>query len=770
MERSHSSETGSNISPRDEKKKGGINIVIPIGGIGSRFKKDGYLMPKPLINIAGRCMLFWLLDNLNVSADDTVYIGIMKNVYETFNFEHRVAKAFPDINFKFVLLNFETRGAAETLFIILQHIEDTTLPLISLDCDTIYFCNILDTFKTSLSEHVEEPDTDHVQKKDEKTVGGFVFYFKDVEKKGVYSYLGLSSSESSSGVSLIKDIKEKVAISEWANTGAYAFSCSKDLKQQCEKFINTPVLEDVGEYYISTLIQYMMTNKTFYGISVDTDKFKCVGTPEQLQLFLKDIDSGKHRPKPMRVCFDLDGTLVTVNRDDRGDYKSIKPVESNIALLKDLKRLGHYIIIYTARRMKTCGGNVGMVMKQVGETTIKTLERLEIPYDEVIFGKPYADYYIDDLALNAMFDVGKKIGWKTSSSYMSSYRSSSNNISDSLPYAIEPRSFNTIEHVGNTVIKSSYEKTILGEMYFYQHIPLSLKHLFPTVSKISKVGGLKTISMDVINGTTFSHLLVDHCLTVERLNIFMLNLSQIHLFTYSNSPLATKKHDDQIPPRIRVTDFEDRFSTITTTQQPTVEYPKDVNIYSNYSEKMRQRFLKHKEIYDKLPDSLNVFQSLMERLKTYEDEKRGYYRVIIHGDPVFTNAFLTKHNRVVFIDMRGTLGDILTLEGDLLYDLAKVYQSLCGYDLILSDDSEDIRPHCLDETNRGENLPLFSDYHEKYLSELKEAFLRWIQTMYADVRVEDLNLLTASLFFSLIPLHEKHQHLFYHICTSILSK
>ena len=38
-----------------------------------------------------------------------------------------------------------------------------------------------------------------------------------------------------------------------------------------------------------------------------------------------------------------------------------------------------------------------------------------------------------------------------------------------------------------------------------------------------------------------------------------------------------------------------------------------------------------------------------------------------------------------FIDMRGKVGEELTLYGDWLYDWAKFYQSLIGYDEILLD-------------------------------------------------------------------------------------
>ena len=37
-------------------------------------------------------------------------------------------------------------------------------------------------------------------------------------------------------------------------------------------------------------------------------------------------------------------------------------------------------------------------------------KKFKIPYDELIFGKPYAHYYIDDLAVNALDNLNFKLG------------------------------------------------------------------------------------------------------------------------------------------------------------------------------------------------------------------------------------------------------------------------------------------------------------------------------------------------------------------------
>ena len=49
-------------------------ILIPLGGLGTRFSKNNYKLPKPLINVMGKPIIYWLLDNLNIKQDDIIII------------------------------------------------------------------------------------------------------------------------------------------------------------------------------------------------------------------------------------------------------------------------------------------------------------------------------------------------------------------------------------------------------------------------------------------------------------------------------------------------------------------------------------------------------------------------------------------------------------------------------------------------------------------------------------------------------------------------
>ena len=97
----------------------------------------------------------------------------------------------------------------------------------------------------------------------------------------------------------------------------------------------------------------------------------------------------------MRICVDLDGTICRL-REGSQTYAEVEPLPGAVEKMKALKAAGHYLIILTARHMTTCGGNVGLVVARQGKTLFDWLARHEVPYDELWFGKPQAEIYIDD--------------------------------------------------------------------------------------------------------------------------------------------------------------------------------------------------------------------------------------------------------------------------------------------------------------------------------------------------------------------------------------
>ena len=98
----------------------------------------------------------------------------------------------------------------------------------------------------------------------------------------------------------------------------------------------------------------------------------------------------------MRICFDLDNTLCSGK-----PYDIAQPLRGAKELLIRLKEKGHVIIIHTARGMGTNSSNVGATIASIGKMTLNQLEDWEFIYDEIYFGKPSAEVYIDDKAFHA---------------------------------------------------------------------------------------------------------------------------------------------------------------------------------------------------------------------------------------------------------------------------------------------------------------------------------------------------------------------------------
>lgn len=91
----------------------------------------------------------------------------------------------------------------------------------------------------------------------------------------------------------------------------------------------------------------------------------------------------------MTYCFDLDGTICS---DTQGDYDAAEPFPEIVASINQLHREGHHILIFTAR-----GSGTGRDWRGVTE---RQLTEWGVSYHYLFFGKPAADVYIDDKAVN----------------------------------------------------------------------------------------------------------------------------------------------------------------------------------------------------------------------------------------------------------------------------------------------------------------------------------------------------------------------------------
>ena len=109
----------------------------------------------------------------------------------------------------------------------------------------------------------------------------------------------------------------------------------------------------------------------------------------------------KHETKGIqnKLAIDLDDTLSVT---EHGDYVNSKPVEKTVDMIRQYKEQGFYIVIHSARNMRTYNGEVGLINIHTLPNIIEWLKKNDIPFDEIIVGKPWCGYdgfYIDDKAV-----------------------------------------------------------------------------------------------------------------------------------------------------------------------------------------------------------------------------------------------------------------------------------------------------------------------------------------------------------------------------------
>ena len=559
-----------------------MKFIILCGGIGKRC--NNYSLPKPLNLVQGRHMIEYIIENI---PSNEVYI--IYNIFlNDYNFCEIIINKFKHKTFHFSCVEYLTRGAVETAYIGIQNFNiNDDENIVFIDNDNLHTFNELKTF-----------DND------------FIGYSIDFYNPN-YSFIQINNDT-------VINIEEKNKISDNYCCGFYGFKNVSNFKLYSKKLLDKN-FKTKNEFYFSQLYKLIISdNKQITPFHIE--KTKHIGSFNEI-FNNKDIVT----KSKLRVCFDLDNTLVT-NPTIANDYSTVKPIVKNIQLLNYLKNDGHEIIIYTARRMTTHKGNIGKVIKDIASVTINTLEKLDIHYDELIFGKPIADIYIDDKAINPYINNISHFGLF--------YKND-----EFIPNKIENNKYNQITKIDNHIIKSGPYDILRGELFYYQNIPLEFEKYFSKLNDFNKNEDVLELKIDYIPGIPLFYL-------------------------YKNQLLTTKNIDDLFEILNKFHSYKNTSTTNITTNI------NEENVKNNYLLKLKNRF--NKNDYN-FPDTDEVFQEIILGIENNYDP---VISSMIHGDFWFSNIILTYDDNYKFIDMKGQVDNILTINGDIYYDYGKLYQSI----------------------------------------------------------------------------------------------
>lgn len=102
--------------------------------------------------------------------------------------------------------------------------------------------------------------------------------------------------------------------------------------------------------------------------------------------------------KGLTFCFDIDGTLCPIKKKEE-EYIDLVPYKEMIDKLREYKEGGAKIVLFTSRNMNSYNGNIGLINANTAKVLLKWLDKWDIPYDEIIYGKPWPGhhgFYVDD--------------------------------------------------------------------------------------------------------------------------------------------------------------------------------------------------------------------------------------------------------------------------------------------------------------------------------------------------------------------------------------
>ncbi len=236
-----------------------LNILIPMAGAGKRFAEAGYTFPKPLIEINNKPMIQWVLDCINIKAN-FIFL-ILKEHQEKYNISSVLKILRP--NCKIIEINHLTEGAACTTLLAEKFINNDN-PLIIANSDQFIKWNSSNVMYNLIN----------------KKYDGAILTFKSIHPK--WSYVKSDNDD------IISEVAEKKVISNRATVGVYYWKKGSDYVKYANQMIDQNIRVN-NEFYVCPVYNEALKDKKKIK-AVDVDEMIGLGTPEDLNVFIKKID------------------------------------------------------------------------------------------------------------------------------------------------------------------------------------------------------------------------------------------------------------------------------------------------------------------------------------------------------------------------------------------------------------------------------------------------------------------------------------------------
>jgi glucose-1-phosphate thymidylyltransferase len=201
-----------------------MKVIIPLAGKGTRLRPHTHITPKPMLKVAGKPVMSYILDDLEKLGDIHEIICITGHLKE--RVEEFVRRS-TDIPAVFIEQKVQD-GTAGAVALARDHIDE---PVLIIFVDTIFDADLSVTKTT---------DADGI------------IWVKEVED---YQRFGVVVTDSDGNMTKIVE-KPKTPISKRANIGLYFVKNFKLLIEGIDHVLASP--KNQGEYFLTDAFQYMI--------------------------------------------------------------------------------------------------------------------------------------------------------------------------------------------------------------------------------------------------------------------------------------------------------------------------------------------------------------------------------------------------------------------------------------------------------------------------------------------------------------------------------
>ena len=240
-----------------------LHIIMPMAGEGSRFLKEGWRTPKPLIQLDGVPLFNRAIGSVAIDGLTMKYSFIVRQEHiDNYGIDRSIREILPDANIFSV--EKTTRGAVETCLIAEPAIEDDDAVIV-MDCDLEF-----------RSERFSELMREVLNMPVEQANGGLLVSFESDLPR--YSYA------QTDGTDRVIRTAEKEVISSHALCGAYFFASGRVFKSAAHRLMDEANFNK-PEYYVSLLYNYLLGDGDTVRLA-PMEVYRSYGTPEELKQYM----------------------------------------------------------------------------------------------------------------------------------------------------------------------------------------------------------------------------------------------------------------------------------------------------------------------------------------------------------------------------------------------------------------------------------------------------------------------------------------------------